>query len=199
MSGRHIALMAGVALGIAPFATASLITLSDYSSDETDASVLDATFEFEVVGFTLTLTVTNDTLAPSEFKMNALYFNAPDDVTLSFDGAPGWSFSTDAGTAAFGTFDFCIEDGQGGSQSQIVPGETDSFTFTILSGAPTDEDFVTYFSTIPPGDTEAIVAAKFVGGPGDDSAFGASVPTPGVLALMSIAGLVAGRPRRRRE
>jgi len=131
--------------------------------------------------------------------MNELYFNGPDGVTLSFDGAPGWSFLTDAVVGIFGIFDFGITDGQGGSQSQIFPGETDSFTFTILTGAPTDVDFVTYFSTIPPGDTPAIVAAKFVGGPGDDSAFGAAVPAPGVLALMGVAGLVAARSRRRRE
>ena len=77
MSGRHIALMAGVALGIAPFASASIfeLQLSTHSSDETPAADLLATFEFSVVGFTLTLTVTNDTFAPNEFNMNEVYFN----------------------------------------------------------------------------------------------------------------------------
>ena len=54
-------------------AWATTITLSDASSDATPASVLDATFEFNVLGFdTLELVVTNDTTAPDEFNINEL-------------------------------------------------------------------------------------------------------------------------------
>ncbi len=195
--GRYLAAGLG-ALAVASAAPASLITLSQFSSDETDAGVLDATMEFTVAGTMLTLTVTNNTADPNAYTMNELYFNAPDGVTLSFDGSPGWTFSTGAVADGFGIFSFALIDGQGGNPNQIVSGETVSFTFTILTGTPTMDDFVTVFSTDPSTLNAVIVAAKFVGGPGDDSAFGGSVPAPGVLALLGVAGLVSGRRRRRR-
>ena len=43
----------------------------------------------------------------------------------------------------------------------------------------------------------AIVAAKFVAGPGDDSAVGAFIPEPGTVALLGLAGLLGLRRRRR--
>ncbi len=53
-----------VSLVCANTATASIITLSQFSSDDTDPALLSATFDFAVSGNTLTLSVTNDTLAP---------------------------------------------------------------------------------------------------------------------------------------
>ena len=196
---RYLIAAVGV-LGLTTAAPASIIFLSDVSSEPgVDPGVLDAMMEFSISGTTLTLTVTNNTADPDGFNMNELYFNAPDGVTLSFDGSPGWSMATAVSIGMFGTFDFGLTDGQGGSQSQIFPAEVVSFTFQITSGAPTMDDFVTNFSTIPPGDLRAIVAAKFVGGPGNDSAYGAAtIPAPGVLALLGAAGLVGGRRRRRR-
>ncbi len=185
-------------LALAAAAPASIITLSDFSSDETDAGLLNATMEFTVSGTVLTLTVTNNTSGANSYKMNELYFNAPDGVTLSLDQIAGWSLSTAMAAGVFGTFDFALLDGQGGSPNQITAGETVIFTFAILTGAPTMMDFVENFSEIPPGDMSAIVAAKFVVGPGDDSAFGATVPAPGALALLAAAGLVSARRRRRR-
>jgi len=194
-------LVAGVgALALATAAPASLITLSDASSEPgVDASLLSATMEFTVAGTTLTLTVTNNTSGANSFKMNELYFNAPDGVTLSFDGLAGWNMATGVAVGMFGVFDFALLDGQGGSPNQITAGETVSFTFTILTGAPTMNDFVSEFSTIPPGDMLAIVAAKFVQGPDDASAFGAAIPSPGALALLAAAGLVSSGRRRRRR
>ncbi len=186
------------ALALATAAPASIITLSNASSDETDPGLLNATMEFTISGTTLTLTVTNNTSGANSYKMNELYFNAPDGVTLAFDGLPGWSYSNNVAAAGFGLFDFALLDGQGGSPNQITAGEIVSFTFTILSGAPSMMDFVTEFSTNPPGDMPSIAAAKFVGGPGDDSAYGNAIPAPGVLALLAVAGLVSGRRRRRR-
>ena len=186
------------ALAVVNTASATLINLSDASSDETDAGLLSATMDFEVLGNVLTLTVTNNTADPTAYKINELYFNVPDGVTLSFDGLPGWSDATNVMVAVFGTFDFALLDGQGGSPNQILAGETVEFTFTITLGNPLKDAFVTLFSD-PVGDNDGwIVAAKFVGGPGDDSAFGASIPTPGVLALLGAAGLVGSRRRRRR-
>ena len=192
-------LIAGVgALALVTAAPASIIELSDFSSDETDAGLLSATMEFTIAGTTLTLTVTNNTSGLDSYKMNELYFNAPDGVTLAFSSLPGWTFSTGAGANGFGIFAFALIDGQGGNPNQTTAGETVSFSFTILTGPPSMSDFVDNFSTVLPGMTPMIVAAKFVGGPGDDSAYGAAIPSPGVLALLAAAGLVSGRRRRRR-
>ncbi len=186
------------ALAVVNTASATLINLSDASSDETDAGLLSATMDFEVLGNVLTLTVTNNTADPTAYKINELYFNVPDGVTLSFDGLPGWSDATNVMVGLFGTFDFALLDGQGGSPNQILAGETVEFTFTITLGSPDKDAFVTLFSD-PVGDNDGwIVAAKFVSGPGDDSAYGAAIPTPGVLALLGAAGLVGSRRRRRR-
>jgi hypothetical protein len=181
--------MAGAALGIAPVASASVfeLHLSDFSSDQTLANDLSATWEFSVVGDQLAITVTNDTVAPSEFNMNQLFWNgsaAPDAVMVS----------------GFGKFDFLLRNGQGETDPSLInPGETLGFMFTIFGGADA-EDFATSFS-VPssPEGISVIIAAKFVNGPGDDSAFGAAVPAPGVLALIGVAGVIAGRPRRRRD
>ena len=71
-----------VALHMAPAASASTIILSEYSSDSTPASVLDATLDFTITDIAeLTLSVTNDSTAPDEFEMNMMFFNATSDVT----------------------------------------------------------------------------------------------------------------------
>ncbi len=144
------------------------------------------------------IAVTNNTADPTAYKINELYFNAPDSVTLSFDGLKGWNDATNQMVNGFGTFDYALLDGQGGSPNQITAGETVSFTFTIMAGTPEKDAFVTLLSD-PVGDGSGwIVAAKFVGGPSDDSAYGAAIPAPGVPALLAAAGLVSGRRRRRR-
>jgi len=199
MAARRYLIAAVGALGVTTAAPASIIFLSNVSSDETDAALLSASMAFSISGTTLTLTVTNNTADPNAYHMNELYFNAPDDVTLSFNGVVGWTMLTDQSANGFGTFDFALIDGTGNDKDQIAPAESVDFTFAILSGTPTMDDFVTLFSTLPPGDMAARVAAKFVRGPGDDSAFGANIPAPGVLALLGAASLAGGRRRRRRR
>jgi MYXO-CTERM domain-containing protein len=130
--------------------------------------------------------------------MNEVYFNGPDGVGLTADTLPtDWVFDGSGGIIVdgFGLFDFGITNGMGETDpGQIQPGETLVFTF-IMSAAAEAKDF----GSAANADLYRI-AGKFVNGPGDDSAYGANkVPTPGVLALMGIAGLVAARPRRRRE
>jgi len=194
---RGLIAMVG-ALAVVNTASATIINLSDASSDDTPFSLLTATMGFEVVGDMLTLTVTNTTADPNAYKINELYFNGPDGVTLSFAGLAGWSDATNAMVGGFGTFDFALLDGQGGSPNQITAGETVVFMFTITAGTADKDGFVTALSEPTGGGTGWLVAAKFVEGPGDDSAFGAAIPTPGVLALLGAAGLVGSRRRRRR-
>ena len=185
------------ALAFANAASATLINLSSASSDDTPFGLLSATMDFDVAGTTLTLTVTNNTSDPDAYMINELFFNGPDGVTLAFDNMPGWTFSTDEIVGVFGTFDFALIDGQGGNPNQIEAGETVVFTFTI-TGTADKNGFIKALSIPTGGGDGWIVAAKFVNGPGDDSAFGAAVPTPGVLALLGAAGLFGGRRRRRR-
>ena len=178
-------------------AQAGLITLSTFSSDETDASFLDATMDFVVFGSTLMLTVNNTTIAPNEYNINEMYFNGGGGVTgLNVVTMPtGWMLD-DSGTAAadgFGMFDFALLDGTGGDKSLIMPGETLLFEFEIL-GSGVMDDFTTNFSDPPPGHVPMIAAAKFISGPGDDSAYGA-IPAPGAAIVL----LGAFLPRRRRR
>lgn len=189
------------ALAMANAASASMIMLSEMSSDETDAGLLNATFDFSVAGNVLSLTVTNTTDNNPfgfEFDINELYFNAPDGVTLSLVQIPGWQLQTGAMADGFGVFDFALIDGQGGNPSQITPGESVTFTLNITAGTPGKIDFVSLLSDPQPPMRGAIIAAKFVNGNGDDSAYGATIPAPGVLALFGAACLVGGRRRRRR-
>ncbi len=186
------------ALGVSSAASAGIIVLSTDSSDETPASVLDATLDFVVSGSTLTLTVTNNTVAPSAYFMNEIYFNAGPSVTglTLMTPAEGWTLNTSIAADGFGVFDFGLIDGVGASPHQIDPGASLEFTFTI-AGSAVMSDFTTFLSTIPPGDTPMLAAAKFVRGPGDDSAFGGTVPGPGAGLLLGCAvGLGAMRRRR---
>jgi hypothetical protein len=82
---RRVVFAAVLAALLAPLpaAAGSIITLSSASSDETPAADLDATFDFSVVGSTLTLVVTNDTTDPDEFNINEIYFNASDTSSVT--------------------------------------------------------------------------------------------------------------------
>ncbi|UCF34918.1 MAG: PEP-CTERM sorting domain-containing protein [Phycisphaerales bacterium] len=180
---------------------AETIILSTHSSDESPAFVLDATLEFIVVDSTLTLEVTNDTTAPDTFDISEVHFNVLESAGVTalalISPTEGWFLRTNVDTGMFGVFDFTVIDGVGEVPTQILPGETEAFTFDISGGGPFyASDFTSDFSTIPPGDMPALAAAKFVDGPDMDSAYGAYVPEPGSLSLLAL-GLTLFTFRRR--
>jgi hypothetical protein len=194
-------------------AKAAIITLSHFSSDKTPAAVLDARLIFSTLGNFMRLDVYNETADPDAYRINQIYFNATENVTglelLEWEPdppPPGWTLLTDEPAGDFGVFDFCLDGGIGNDPNLLQPGEDYSFRFGISGTAPFfDTDFVT-FSTIPPGDTMALAAAKFIGGPADndpdeddeDGAIGAAVPIPGAVWLLG-SGLIGLAVMRRKN
>jgi hypothetical protein len=170
-------------------------------------SDVSATFDFDVLGTTLTLVVTNTDLSALGFNINAIYFNASGDVTsVTFDSAThsvagdvtaAWSpLLENEMVDGFGVFDLGLDDGVGELNVNIIePGEAVTFSFTVNAG-------------LDPGDfvlengSGWEIAAKFVNGPGDLSTFGAGdddfppAPEPALLGLVGLAVLGwAGRRR----
>jgi hypothetical protein len=204
-------------LACAGVANAAKLDLSTHSSDDTPAEALLATFEFTVTGGaalggqTLSLTVTNNTVAISEgglgaFALSEIFFNSAAGVDLNLTpitaGLNGWTLDKTGAAHAggFGSFDFALlADKQGGSPGAIAAGSSLTFGFDIDGDTVTADDFTTELSTIPPGGRPAYAAAKFIQGPGDDSGYGAYIPLPPALP-MGIAGLlgvaVLGRRKR---
>jgi hypothetical protein len=221
------------------------IILSDFSSEEsgstcepncTDvvtADQLDATLTFSVVDsgsdLDVTLTLSNDTTAPTEFKINEVYFNLSGITSLTAGTLNGWNFFTDAcavgsstgGGAGctdaggsdtkadgFGIYDVALKTNGGNA---LTAGSTIQFTFTVTGGAGTmAEAFTTELSR----DTEAggalfgFAAAKFIEGPQImcpdaenicDSGFGAAVPEPATAAMVTMGLLALGYAGRRRR
>jgi hypothetical protein len=191
-------------------ANAALVyVFSDFSSDLTPASDLDATLTFSVTSTAalsgndlLTLTLDNQTTAPSTFSINEIYFN--------FSGSHG-GFTIESGTGTlnhgptpadgFGNFDIKLDG------FLLASGDTKMWEIDLGMTGVVDSDFRD-LSSIPPGDTQTLAALKFVMGPEDpelpgtgieDSAFGAVVPVPAAVWLFG-SGLLglAGVARRRR-
>ena len=215
-SGRLL-LMLAAGLAWSASASATTITLSTVSSDNTPASQLDATYEFVISGATeLTLTVTNTTDLDAgdndaEFNMNEVWWNATSNVTgLTLSSATHSVGATDVSTEwspletamnvnGFGTFDFGLDNGTGGSQDDLIgPGEFIDFVFTIGGTGPFD--MTDFLENNASGFT---AAGKWVNCTGtdcvenDDSAFGA-VPEPATALLLGlgITGLAfLGRAR----
>ncbi len=189
-------------LALAAQASAATLVLSQLSSDETPASVLAATLDFQISGASqLTLRVSNDTAAPDAYQLREIFFNARASVasltlvsaTSSADGLVSADWKLASGHAGgFGRFDFQLLNAKGNSKNEIAPGETVSFVFSIAGAGPFDTShFTSELSTIPPGEFPAHAAVKFVSGPRGDSAYGAVVPEPlTVFQLgMGLAGL----------
>jgi hypothetical protein len=209
-------LLAAASVLLAGSAQAATIVLSQASSDETDPADLDAVFEFSIVGGdTLSLEIENT----SDYTINAVFFNGSDDVSslslTSVSNGSTWGPATGPqGNKAggFGTFDFAyVSDG---NTNGIQSGDTVTLLFDITGSCAdtlscTMGDFVgpDTFSSPVPSAFLAQAAAKFVQGPGDDSAYGASngegfppvgVPEPiaGLLLGTGLTGLyLSGRRR----
>jgi hypothetical protein len=196
---RHLVIAAAIAILLAESARGgTVLTLSDFSSDETSPAVLDASLDFLVQGDMLHVTVTNETPATGGYDIDAVYFNAGPGV----DGlelmtpVDGWSLATSQRADGFGTFDFALETAGANDPFEIAPQESVTFQLHVDSAVFVGEAaFTTDMSSIPPGSRSVVAAAKFTNGPGDDSAFGAVIPEPGTLALLAVGLLAAIRRR----
>ncbi|MDX1384158.1 MAG: PEP-CTERM sorting domain-containing protein [Thermoanaerobaculia bacterium] len=211
-------------LALAPAAHAITMTLSQFSSEPGDspASVLDATVDFDITGANeVTITLTNDTGGATSYDMNGLAFNVSDDITsltlvsathsVNGDVLSGWDLETAGPTQStkfdgFGIYDYALLDGTGNSPAQPGPGESVVFVLSITGTGPFDMlDFRELSSQTGEGDANlAYVAAKFVEGPNDFSAYGSSrdepfvpVPEPTTATLLGTALLLLGASRRR--
>jgi hypothetical protein len=151
---------------------------------------------------------------PHEFDINAVYWNASDDVTgltllAAFDTNTlqdhfaSWNpIQTDIMADGFGNFEFGLTDGLGENDpNSIMPG--DSITFVMAIDGPCADalncDMTDFFAANPKG---YVAAAKFASGPNDpeapgtqDSAWGAAIPEPGSAGLLGLglAALFIGR------
>ena len=215
-SAFFVSALSVIGLLVASVASASTITLSDVSSDLTPASTLDATLDFLVIGGdTLQLTATNLTLAPDEFNVSEVYWNATSAVsgltllsaTHSVEGnvLAGWDpILTGQSANGFGAFDFALYDGVGEGNPNII-GPSESIIFNLsISGSCAGTFSCTMNDFVTANGSGYIGAAKFVNGPDDpeapgfeDSAFGAAVPEPTSALLMGL-GLVGLSGLRRR-
>ena len=127
-----------VVVSLSAAAPAAVLTLSDLSSDETSADLLDATYIFEVVGPSLLFTASNDTPQVGGYDLTAIYFNARANVTgLTLDPAvAGWTLLTGERADGFGVFDFALISVSGNDEMEIQPGESLAFTFDITGTDP---------------------------------------------------------------
>ena len=181
-----LAILAALAMPGAARAV-SVLTLSEFSSDETPAARLTGSLAFtvDVDSDVLTLVVTNNTVDPTDYFINQVYFSATSNVTgFGSTNLPSdWTvvFNENGEKAnGFGYFDVALATSK--RAAQVGPGEALTFTFDLAGTAPfADADFAAELSDR--GHPAALGAAKFVRGPCDDSAFGSAYivgtpPTP---------------------
>jgi len=208
-------LLACLILVLGSSASAATIYLSSVSSDETPAGVLDATFELSVLGGdTLELVVTNDTTAPNAFNINEVFFGSSASVTsltlltathsdagagIGGDVTAEWlPVYSSVMADGFGTFDHGLIGTVGETAPEVIgPGESITFLLDI-TGACAGSYTCTAADFVAPNGSGYTAAAKFVNGPGDDSAFGA-VPEPSTALMvgLGLAAVAAGRSPRR--
>ena len=209
----RIVVLAALAITLSSAGHAATLTLSDVSSDATPAASLSGTITLAVLGGNvLSLTLENQTSAPSEFNINGVWWNADGGVTSlalssathssSGDVLAAWSpVEASTGANGFGTFDFALTDGVGAGNPNIInPGESIIFLMGITGSCTTTACTAANF--VLENASGYLAAAKFVNGPDDpespgneDSAFGATVPEPNTALLLG-SGLLAMASRR---
>ena len=185
-----------------PLATVNatqILEFSDYSSDETPVEQLTASVEFTVSWPQLLIDLNNT----SDFSIAQLYFNSDSDLTgLAFNGTvdSAWSISGSGASQnqnanGFGNYNWLIDFGSG--DSRLSSGVT-SLILLDMTGTTNEGTISSKLSTIPPGHTQAFAAMKFESGPGDDSAYGASIPDPVAVFLLGSASLIGFAGARRK-
>ncbi len=216
MCKRAILLALIVSAAIAQNAQAAPVLLSDLSSDNTPADLLNASFDFSVDGSELIVVVSNltgldigdddqhhgdDDDEGASYEMTSLYFNARNSVAdLQLRDTPGWKLGKNRRAGPFGEFRFNLKGRRGRHGAKIENGEQQTFLFNILGNGPFSEtDFLQSFSKDAHAGVPTILAARFEDGPNHDSAFGAAVPEPSSLVILIIGGVALGRPRRMRR
>lgn len=187
--------------------------------DPIDLADLDATFDFNISGDIVELTVTNLTSGDELFDINEVYFNVTSNVTgLTYNKATHsvannvknvWSFVADDGTPdfagthgdGFGIHDFSLMYDGGPGPKDIGPTESIMFRFTISGAGPpfAMSDFTTTLSRQTTGGTNTLMlaTAKFVrrrDSSGNeilpnDSGYGGAVPEPGSAMLLALGAL----------
>ena len=190
------------------------IDLSNYSSEAPDvpASWLDARLSFTVVDdgdWKLEVTAKNwtpENVGDLAFNISELYFNTTADITnMTLDSVVGgnkddWTltFNTDSiQVGGLGLYDISLISNNS-SMEYIDPLEIVKFTIIIDGVSPSylETDFFALSS--PSGDSLVAygVGKFFGGGPGDLSAYGAYIPEPTTILMLSLGALALVRARK---
>lgn len=194
-------------------AQGTYIGLSNYSSEAPSipASWLDARMDFSVVddgNWKLTVQAKNwtpENEGDITFNISELYFNTTADITnMTLDSVlngnkDDWTltFNTDGiQVGGLGLFDISLKSNNP-TIEYIESHEYLRFTIIIEGVSPSylATDFITLSS--PSGESlVAYGAGKFFGGgPGDLSAYGAYIPEPGTILMLSLGALALVRKR----